>query len=90
MQRSGPRPCLPHPPASGRAPRGRTRIARAPGGRDGRCPDRGLAKQGRGIRPLLRDSGPQGVQATFDWRAARNVTLGHIRIASLDNDIEEY
>ena len=33
---------------------------------------------------------PQGVQAIFDWQAARDSTLGRMCTATLINDIEEY
>ena len=41
-------------------------------------------------RPRIEISGPQGVQATFDWQAARDSTLGRMCTATLVNDIEEY
>jgi hypothetical protein len=41
-------------------------------------------------RPRIEISGPQGVQATFDWQAARDATLGRMCTATLVNDIEEY
>jgi hypothetical protein len=41
-------------------------------------------------RPRIEISGPQGVQATFDWQAARDSTLGRMCTATLINDIEEY
>jgi hypothetical protein len=41
-------------------------------------------------RPRLEITGPQGVQATFDWQAARDGTLGRMCTATLINDIEEY
>ncbi|MBP6677467.1 MAG: hypothetical protein KA156_00105 [Paracoccus sp.] len=41
-------------------------------------------------RPRIEISGPQGVQATFDWQAARDSTLGRMCTATLINDREEY
>ena len=41
-------------------------------------------------RPRIEVSGPQGVQATFDWQAARDSTLGRMCTATLINDREEY
>ncbi|SEN81485.1 hypothetical protein SAMN05216227_10264 [Pseudorhodobacter antarcticus] len=41
-------------------------------------------------RPRIEISGPQGVQASFDWQAARDTTLGRMCTATLINDIEEY
>ncbi|WRH64743.1 MAG: phage tail tube protein [Fuscovulum sp.] len=41
-------------------------------------------------RPRIEISGPQGIQATFDWQAARDATLGRMCTATLVNDIEEY
>ena len=41
-------------------------------------------------RPRIEIAGPQGVQATFDWQAARDTTLGRMCTATLVNDIEEY
>ena len=41
-------------------------------------------------RPRIEISGPQGVQATFDWQAARDNTLGRMCTATLINDREEY
>jgi len=40
-------------------------------------------------RPRIEISGPQGVQATFDWQAARDGAVG-MCTATLINDIEEY
>jgi len=40
-------------------------------------------------RPRVEISGPQGVQATFDWQAARDGAVG-MCTATLINDIEEY
>ena len=41
-------------------------------------------------RPRIEIAGPQGVQASFDWQAARDATLGRMCTAVLVNDIEEY
>ncbi|MGM0583817.1 MAG: phage tail tube protein [Pseudomonadota bacterium] len=41
-------------------------------------------------RPRLEIQGPQGVQATFDWQAARDAVLGRMCTATLVNDIESY
>ena len=41
-------------------------------------------------RPRIEISGPQGVQATFDWQAARDAVVGRMCTATLVNDIEEY
>ncbi|MDP5308436.1 phage tail tube protein [Paracoccus spongiarum] len=41
-------------------------------------------------RPRIEISGPQGVQATFDWQAARDSALGRMCTATLINDREEY
>jgi len=41
-------------------------------------------------RPRIEISGPQGVQATFEWQAARDAVLGRMCTATLINDIEEY
>jgi len=41
-------------------------------------------------RPRIEISGPQGVQATFDWQAARDTGVGRMCTATLVNDIEEY
>jgi hypothetical protein len=41
-------------------------------------------------RPRIEISGPQGVQATFDWQAARDSTLGRMCTATLINEIEAY
>ena len=37
-------------------------------------------------RPRIEIAGPQGVQATFDWQAARDATLGRMCTATLVND----
>jgi hypothetical protein len=41
-------------------------------------------------RPRIEIAGPQGVQATFDWQAARDTTLGRMCTVTLINAIEEY
>ena len=41
-------------------------------------------------RPRLEISGPQGVQATFDWQAARDPVVGRMCTATLVNDVEDY
>ena len=41
-------------------------------------------------RPRIEIAGPQGVQATFDWQAARDATLGRMCTATLVNDVEDY
>ena len=41
-------------------------------------------------RPRIEISGPQGVQATFDWQAARDGALGRMCTVTLINDREEY
>ncbi|CAM4380723.1 hypothetical protein PARU111607_16215 [Palleronia rufa] len=41
-------------------------------------------------RPRIEISGPQGVQATFDWQAARDSTVGRMCTITLTNDREEY
>jgi hypothetical protein len=41
-------------------------------------------------RPRIEIPGPQGIQATFDWQAARDITLGRMCTAMLVNDFEEY
>jgi hypothetical protein len=41
-------------------------------------------------RPRIEIQGPQGVQATFDWQAARDTTLGRMCTATLINDVETY
>jgi hypothetical protein len=41
-------------------------------------------------RPRIEISGPQGVQATFDWQAARDSTVGRMCTATLVNDVEIY
>ena len=39
---------------------------------------------------VLGPTGPQGVQATFDWQAARDSVVGRMCTATLINDIEVY
>ena len=41
-------------------------------------------------RPRIEISGPQGVQATFDWQAARDSVVGRMCTATLVNDVEAY
>jgi hypothetical protein len=41
-------------------------------------------------RPRIEIAGPQGVQAGFDWQAARDPVLGRMCTATLVNDIEGY
>lgn len=41
-------------------------------------------------RPRVEISGPQGVQATFDWQAALDAAEGCMATITLVNDIEEY
>jgi hypothetical protein len=41
-------------------------------------------------RPRIEISGPQGVQATFDWQAARDAALGRMCTVTLVNSLEEY
>jgi hypothetical protein len=41
-------------------------------------------------RPRIEITGPQGVQATFDWQAARDTALGRMCTVTLINSIEEY
>lgn len=41
-------------------------------------------------RPRIEIAGPQGVQASFDWQAARDATLGRMCTATLINDRETY
>lgn len=41
-------------------------------------------------RPRIEIAGPQGVQATFDWQAARDATLGRMCTAQLINDRSSY
>jgi hypothetical protein len=41
-------------------------------------------------RPRIEISGPQGVQASFDWQAARDGVVGRMCTATLLNDVETY
>ena len=41
-------------------------------------------------RPRIEIAGPQGVQASFDWQAARDPDVGRMCTATLVNDVEEY
>jgi len=41
-------------------------------------------------RPRIEIAGPQGVQATFEWQAARDAILGRMCTVTLINAIEEY
>jgi hypothetical protein len=41
-------------------------------------------------RPRLEISGPQGVQASFDWQAAQDPVTGRMATITLVNDIESY
>ena len=41
-------------------------------------------------RPRIEIAGPQGVQASFDWQAARDPLLGRMCTATLINDVESY
>jgi hypothetical protein len=41
-------------------------------------------------RPRIEIAGPQGVQATFDWQAARDTGVGRMCTATLVNDVEDY
>ena len=41
-------------------------------------------------RPRVEIAGPQGVQATFDWQAARDTVLGRMCTVTLVNSIEDY
>ena len=41
-------------------------------------------------RPRIEIAGPQGVQATFDWQAARDTGIGRMCTATLVNDVEQY
>jgi hypothetical protein len=41
-------------------------------------------------RPRIEISGPQGVQATFDWQAAKATTPARMCTATLINDVEAY
>ena len=41
-------------------------------------------------RPRIEISGPAGVQASFDWQAARDLVTGRMATITLTNDIESY
>ena len=41
-------------------------------------------------RPRIEIGGPQGIQASFDWQAARDATLGRMCTVTLINDVENY
>jgi len=41
-------------------------------------------------RPRVEIGGPQGVQATFDWQAAKEATLGRMCTVTLINNVETY
>src|SRR5690606_2959702 len=41
-------------------------------------------------RPRIEIAGPQGIQATFDWQAARDSVVGRMCTATLVNDVETY
>jgi len=41
-------------------------------------------------RPRIEIAGPQGIQATFDWQAARDTSLGRMCTVTLVNDVEAY
>ena len=41
-------------------------------------------------RPRIEISGPQGVQATFDWQAASDPVVGRMCTVTLMNDRETY
>ena len=41
-------------------------------------------------RPRIEISGPQGVQATFDWQAASDPVAGRMCTVTLTNNREEY
>jgi hypothetical protein len=38
--------------------------------------------------PRVEISGPQGIQATFDWQAAKDDTAGRMATVTLVNDME--
>jgi len=40
--------------------------------------------------PRVEISGPQGIQATFDWQAARDPGTGRMATATLINDVDQY
>jgi hypothetical protein len=41
-------------------------------------------------KPRLPIQGPAGVQATFEWQAARDAVLGRMCTATLINDVADY
>ena len=41
-------------------------------------------------KPKRAISGPGGIQATFDWRAANNAVAGQMMTVTLTNDVESY
>ncbi len=41
-------------------------------------------------KPKLSISGPGGIQATFDWQAAKNAAVGRMFTVELTNDVEAY
>jgi len=41
-------------------------------------------------RPRVEIGGPQGVQATFDWQAAKDASLGRMCTVTIINDVETY
>ncbi|TKZ20810.1 hypothetical protein FAP39_09850 [Shimia litoralis] len=41
-------------------------------------------------RPRIEISGPQGIQASFDWQAAQDSSLGRMCTTTLINDMESY
>jgi hypothetical protein len=41
-------------------------------------------------KPKRAISGPGGIQASFDWRAANNTVAGRMMTITLTNDVEEY
>jgi len=41
-------------------------------------------------RPRVEIGGPQGVQATFDWQAAKDAIVGRMCTITLVNDVEAY
>ena len=41
-------------------------------------------------RPRIGIDGPQGIQATFDWQAARDPGTGRMATATLTNDVDLY
>ena len=41
-------------------------------------------------RPRVEIPGPQGIQASFDWQAAKDATAGHMCRVTLVNAVEAY